>query len=354
MSKLLALLCLTGFVFLPSSASITDAKSANDWEFISVPGTKCMSGQETGFWMKQSPHESSKLGIFLNGGGACFNAFTCATTASNPKGGRPGSQGIFSSDDSNPLANFSWIAVPYCTGDVHLGDITHHFEGAERNFQGHTNLNLMMQQVTKAFLPANVDTLYVTGESAGGFGAISNYDLFRSFYPGEGVRAALLDDSGPILDDDTISLCLQELWRSTWNINASLPKGCACIGDKGNIADIWQFSKAKWPKDSFGLVSSLDDGVISTFFGFGDLDCKSPIPLPYNKLAAGLRRLSSAGVPVYMIPGSGHEHTSSSEFFSRIVGDTPLYKWIAQLVAGGPDPASVDPGGVLHSDQVVV
>ena len=36
-----------------------------------------------------------------------------------------GGGGILDFDDArNPLADYSWIYVPYCTGDVHIGDAT--------------------------------------------------------------------------------------------------------------------------------------------------------------------------------------------------------------------------------------
>lgn len=318
--------------------------TGNGWQWVPIAGSKCMNGKETGVYLRYGASGSKKVGIYLNGGGACFNAFTCLAVATSAHPGVPGSSGIFSTDQRNPLNDYNWINVPYCTGDVHLGNASKQFKGAHRDFNGHENLALMMAKAVATF--PKVDSLIVTGESAGGFGAIANYDFLRSHWTSANgnpnVRATLLDDSGPILDDTAIPVCLQQLWRSTWNINAALPSGCACIGDKGNIVAIWEFSKKKWPKDTFGLISSLKDGTISTFFSFGELGCHNPIPIGYNKLAAGLQRLSATGVAVYMISGSSHTHTSSGEFFTRTVSNTVLYKWVAELVSG-TDPGSVMP-----------
>ena len=57
--------------------------------------------------------------------------------------------------------------MPYCTGDVHLGNITHSFDLADRHFQGHNNLRLMAERAHATWpTPSH---LVVTGESAGGF-----------------------------------------------------------------------------------------------------------------------------------------------------------------------------------------
>lgn len=95
-------------------------------------------------------------------------------------------------------------------------------------------------------------------------------------------------------------------------------------------------------------------GTISTFFSFGLDDCKNPFPVGYNKLEAGLKRLSASGVPIYMIPGGSHMHTSSNEFFTRTVSNTLLYKWVAQLISSGPDPGSVTPASSADTTESVI
>merc|ERR1711920_795310 len=187
----------------------------------------------------------------------------------------------------------------------------------------------------------DVETLFVTGESAGGFGATATYPTTRSFFPN--ARGVLMDDSGPILDDNNLAVCLQEEWRQTWNLNKNLPKDCACNNDQGNLVAAWSYGPKKYPKDSFSLISSQNDAVISTFFAYSNDNCHAILPVGYTKLHAGLERLAKT-TPVYMIPGAGHTHTSSGEFFSRVVDGQSLYKWIGQLLdPNQPDPKSVQP-----------
>jgi hypothetical protein len=296
-----------------------------------------MDEKQTGVWVQQG--DNNHFGVYLYGGGACFNAATCATVASSNKPNDPGSNDISDVRSDNLLVGFNWMAVPYFTGDVHAGDDNKYFELATRNFNGVNNLKLMMAYATQVF--PSVETLFITGESAGGFGSIASYDAMRAFYPN--ARGVLMDDSGPVIDDNDLAVCLQEKMRSIWNVNKNLPSDCPCNKDQGNLASVWEYMWAKYIQDSFSLISSQSDFVISTFFAYGGNDCSSVLPIGYTKLQAGLDFLAPK-LFVYQIPGSAHCHTSSTEFFLRVVNNQALYQWIGQLInASKPDPASVSP-----------
>jgi hypothetical protein len=197
----------------------------------------------------------------------------------------------------------------------------------------------MMTWATQNF--KDVETIFITGESAGGVGAAASYPTIRDFYPQ--ARGVLMDDSGPILDDEALPACLQEKWRTVWNLNKNMPSDCPCNNDEGNLVSMWSYAKQKYSKDSFSLISSQTDSTISTFFAYSRNNCHAIIPVGYDKLLGGLQRLAQTS-PVYIIPGSVHCHTSSDEFYSRVVNGQALYQWIGQLVdPNQPDPASVEP-----------
>lgn len=248
------------FLILPAFAA------AGDWTWVDIEGSMCMNGKQTGVWVRRG--SSKNLGVYLYGGGACFNAATCEAAAKSNQPNNPGSNGIFDVRSDNPLFGFNWMAVPYCTGDVHAGDDTKHFELATRHFNGVNNLKLMMAYATQ-ILPT-VETGFITGESAGGFGSITSYDTMRAFY--SNARGVLMDDSGPVIDDSNLAVCLQEKWRSIWNFNKNLPTDCPCNNDEGNLDSVWGYMQAKYPQDSFSLISSQTDFVISTFFAYGNDD----------------------------------------------------------------------------------
>jgi hypothetical protein len=189
---------------------------------------------------------------------------------------------------------------------------------------------------------SDVDTLFVTGESAGGFGSLAAYPNIRENFPN--ARGVLMDDSGQVLADEYLAPCLVEEWRQVWNLNANLPADCPCNNDEGNLDAAWAYGKQKYPGDSLSLISSINDAVISTFFGFGLDNCSAALPVGFNKMHEGLEALAATGVNIYMIPGAGHTHTSHDEFYSRVVDGVGLYQWVAQLLdPNQDDPATVRP-----------
>lgn len=318
--------------------------SSTAWTWVPITGAKCMDGRPTGVYIKSaaSGRNSGKLAVYFEGGGACFNTFTCFTARDEPHPSPPGLGGEFSSSDPrNPYLDYNWIWVPYCTGDVHTGDAYHVVGEEYRYFAGRNNVRLFMERA-RATWP-KLDVVAVTGESAGGFGAAVNYDFIRGFY-GKETRGVCVDDSGPIPDNKALAVCLQREWRLDWNLNKTLPPGCPCIGEEGNMWLGWKFFADRWPGDTIGLISSVNDVVISSFFSFGNLDCESPIPTYYDKLAGGLDRLASNdvyNVSIFMIPGDVHTHTGDkSSFYTKKVGSTLLYKWVGDLVKG------INPGTV--------
>lgn len=316
--------------------------SAGDgsWQWVDVEGTKCMNGKQTGVYVRYSQNGNKNFGIYLYGGGACFNALTCTTaTTTNPKPGDMGSKGIFEPRTDNPLYDYNWVTVPYCTGDVHAGENVKRIV-TSRDFSGAANLRLIVARAAATF--TEVGTMFVTGESAGGFGSLASYPLIRDYFPN--ARGVLMDDSGQILADEYLAPCLVEEWRNTWNLNANLPADCPCNNDGGNLNSAWEYGRKKYPNDSFSLISSVNDVVISTFFSFGLDNCSAAIPLGFNKMHEGLEDLASSGVNIYMIPGAMHTHTSHGEFYSRSVDGQYMYEWIGQLIDGDqPDPATVRP-----------
>jgi len=318
--------------------------SAGDgsWQWVDVEGTECMNGKQTGVYIRYSTKGNKNLGVYLYGGGACFNELTCTAAATkNPHPGDMGSKGIFESRSDNPLDDYNWMTVPYCTGDIHGGENQKTIALAKRRFSGANNIKLMMERAVLTF--QDVGTLFVTGESAGGFGALAAYPNIRDNYPQ--ARGVLMDDSGQVLGDDYLAPCLIEEWRDVWNLNANLPKDCPCNSDKGNMDAAWAYFKKIYPSDSLSLISSVNDAVISTFFAFGLDNCTKTVPTGFNKMHDGLEALAATGdVNIYMIPGAAHTHTSHKEFYSRVVDGVGLYQWVGQLIdSNQDDPTTVRP-----------
>ncbi len=320
----------------------------HEWTWIPVAGSRCLDGSETGIGLRMSS-TSTKLYIYLEGGGACFNDITCAIAlgafgqaAFEAWAGTVGQLGIFDATQSaNPVRDWNAIYVPYCSGDVHAGDAADgDVPGGPKGerFLGYENVGLYLQRILPTFRGAS--QVLLTGASAGGFGAALNYDRVASaFCP---LPVTLLDDSGPPMSDAYLAPCLQEQWRSLWNLATTLPASCTdCIdADGGGIVNYVTYLASKWPNSHMGLVSSTEDAVISTFYGYGTDDCTSSTPLPGATYAAGLEDLRtnylspSGRWGTYFVDSITHTYLLGPGFYLTTVDGKPLTDWVADLLEG--------------------
>lgn len=326
--------------------------AADEWTWVPVAGARCRDGTNTGFGARLHPG-SSKVFIYLEGGGACFNGVTCGINPSSfgelsfgAWKSTLGALGVFDTHMAdNPLRDWSAIYVPYCTGDIHGGsgegvDVPGFGNPKDQQFVGYKNLELYLQRIVPTF--ASATQVLLTGVSAGGFGAAYNYDRVASaFCP---LPVSLIDDSGPPMADTYLAPCLQAQWRDLWNFKATLPKDCATCVDAqgGGIVNFAGYITERWPKSTLGLISSTRDSTISLFFGFGANDCGVPIPLSGATYAAGLadlrdNHLSSSGIwGTYFVDSITHTYLGGPGFYTTKVNGKKLTTWMAELLDGQP------------------
>ena len=119
-------LALTAALALPATAM-------GEWvEFEGGPEAVCADGSQPAFFERVADPE--RVVLYFEGGGGCWSEETCrfdgpdkAYTSSSEwvADSLPERGGLFDfANPENPLADHSWVYVPYCTGDLHLGDVT--------------------------------------------------------------------------------------------------------------------------------------------------------------------------------------------------------------------------------------
>jgi len=321
---------------------------AGKWTWIDVTGARCRDGSPTGIGVRLNP-ASSKVYVYLEGGGACFNGATCAISLGSF--GKPafdawaatvGQTGIFNDTNAeNPVMDWSAIYVPYCSADVHAGSKTGvDVPGGPSNqtFVGYDNIGAYLGRIVPTFKDAT--EVLLTGISAGGFGAAFNYDrVAAAFCP---TPVVLVDDSGPPMSDPYLAPCLQKQWRGLWNLDKTLPADCAaCTGpDGGGIVNYVPYLATKWPQSYLGLISSTHDAVITAFYGYGSDACTSSAPVPGDVYAAGLDDLrnnymSSSGLwGTYFIDSTQHTWLLGPGFYLTEVNGVKLTQWMRDLLHG--------------------
>jgi len=314
-----------------------------EWTWIDVPGSECMNDTPTGMGVNVNP-TSSKLMIYLEGGGACFNAFTCTGVAHQNGFGSSdfdgiirdgGSSGVFNrADGDNPFADWNMIFVPYCTGDIFSGSNPDGFGG--RNQVGYDNMGFYTDLLVQEF--PHVNHVVLTGSSAGGFGASYNYDRVATAFGT--TKVTLLDDSGPALGDKYMTPCLQENVRDIWNLDATLPQDCTeCFGE-GGLSKITDYIATKWTDRNFGVITSTRDGVIRLFLGWGFPSCSNPtVPMPEADFAEGVAEMRDVllapydNFSVYTIESGLHVWLLENPLGATEVSGVKLTDWIRGQLA---------------------
>jgi Pectinacetylesterase len=347
----------------------------NDWTWVPVAGTHCRDGSDTGIAVNLASPASDKIVVYLEGGGACVDEFFCSPIATPEKFGateftawKAGTGaatapngGIFSrTDAANPVAGWNYVYVPYCTGDVFVGDNPKGMVpnvAAVQQFVGYTDMHLDLDRIVPTF-PGTTKVL-LTGISAGGFGASANYvQTARAF---GSTPVYLLDDSGPPFEAPYLANCMQTQFASLWGMTGALADcGNDCTNPNSYFIDYSKHLAKTYPTMPFGLIESTEDAVISLFFGYGNPgNCVgSSFPtssLPGPTFTAGLAdaQMQLAGASnfgSFIFTGGQHTSIGASGTFDQGVTNVP-----ASLLAPAPDTDSgaVDSGAIVDSGTIL-
>lgn len=125
--------------------------------------------------------------------------------------------GIGSNDDHNPFKDWSFIVIPYATGDFHAG--TGIYEGEKTVYHtGYNNYSAFIEQI-KPYV-GEPDTLLVTGFSAGGFATSLLADDVIDRFPSV-VNVTVCVDSSLLLYDGWHDTAV-DLWRTPSEISDRL------------------------------------------------------------------------------------------------------------------------------------
>jgi hypothetical protein len=324
----------------------------DEWTFVDFETSRCMNDTPTGIAVNPSSTNQTDLVIFLTGGNACFNTTSCAVTVN--KDGYDAAKfeddpvrdaELFSRTGSSPISDWSFVYVPYCTGDLHFGDRKNiEVGGQERTFRGGVNMHEYLERLVPTF--PDVTRVLLVGVSAGGLGAALNYDQVKKAF-GDDVDVYLLDDSGPPMSADFIAPCLQQHFKDTWGYEHTLPEACEGCGGDEFAEGLVDYLTSTYADQRLALISSTEDATIRNFLGFGADDCAGidefvPAAYPGEQYAEGLEELRATyegdNFRVFYVDDDRHVWISDQEGLDTTVGDSPpLVDWIEQMITDDPD-----------------
>lgn len=265
------------------------------WRGVTLAGATCGRGAPYRYYLSPGARPDAGLVFLLSGGGAClkeghapagvtgiaqqlhcmdFSNFT--DPAVNDQTVLTGGLGFLvpylQRQAANPFRDYTYVALPYCTGDIHGGrmsagydydpDPSATFEVVHR---GALNVLAVLDDVERQY-PADQPVL-LTGFSAGGFGAILNFPEVIARWP----ATTLLPDAG-IGPAHPLSLMTREHDRvaARWGALTALPAYCAaadCLADTLGLlaAHAAYYDGNPGPWRPFGYLQGQRDGTLKDY-----------------------------------------------------------------------------------------
>ena len=311
--------------------------TAETWTWVGFPDSACGNGAATGIGVNLTTRSTDVL-IYMQGGGACWDSVTCgylhtatATdtgyTASSFAGDGTKSAAPFSrATSTNPFKDMSYVYVPYCTGDVHAGDTvttypattvgTVNVPETTVHHKGAANMRAYLARLAVTF--PNATRVFVSGSSAGAYGAEFNFAAVKAAFPNAEVH--VLADCGQMINP---SGSLLSTWVSAWNLQ--VPSGCTGCAADFTKYPTWLFST--YPQSRFALLAYTQDGTLSQFFGYTGAQFETQTRA---LLTADYDPTSNARY--YLVAGNSHVMLGSLNTITN--NNVTLLDWTSAFVSG--------------------
>jgi len=273
------------------------------------------------------------------------------------------------SNPENPFRDWSVVFVPYCTGDVHWGDATvvHEWPGNSPvtiQHKGFVNAQVAEKWAREHFV--NPDQVFVTGSSAGSYGAILNGAyLQEGVYPSSDF--AVLGDAG----NGVVPQAFLESQISKWGIANTMPKWIPAL-DKPvaelDASTLWGEAAKFYSTHRFANYAAAYDGGNGGQVGFykvmlnpdsfftwlawwtASCDWNAGMRLQVTNAFA----VAPANYRYYIGSGSRHTMWGHDKVYTDTTGGVPtIVRWVKAMLAGSSDwvnAETTDPGLLLPGD----
>ena len=249
--------------------------------------------------------------------------------------------GIGSTIDENPFKDWTFIVIPYASGDFHAGTGEYHYteNGKEKvvYHNGYNNYTSYMN-IVKEYIE-EPDTLLITGFSAGGFAtSLIADDVIEHFPEAENITVCV--DSSLILYDGWHESAVN-LWKTPQEIsdrlttdNIVLDSLTALYKKRGDSVKIL-FDCSYRDDTLLQYQSYIDNGRMDNTKELGD---KFQIDL--KEMVEGLQT-NIPNVGIYIWDSGKDEETGntqhtiiSSNVFDKLGNDISVCEWIYKAVNG--------------------
>lgn len=311
---------------LPGADTLEDG-----WNRIDVPGAVCAQGNPYAFFVR--PADPDKLLIYFQGGGACWDRTTCGAYGPYDKdvtdaASEFGDNGIFDFTDArNPVADYTMVVVSYCTGDVHTGSRTETFAGDPPmtiEFRGYENATAVLDWTFTHYPDAG--QVFVTGTSAGAYGAVFNAARIFDAYP-EAAQFVLGDAGLGITPPDWNGF---DLW-GTLDLVATEQQDSANLNSATYLRLMQDYPEARASQ-----YTSVADSVQKTFYTLMGGQARNWTPAMRVEMDTLNEQTQYHS---YIAPGASHGILPAPAFYSTVTDGVHLRDWLADWLAGEAVPA---------------
>jgi hypothetical protein len=314
------------------------------WNTIVAGGeTSCSDGSPYRFLAR--PADPARLVVYFEGGGACFDGRTCdphldPTYTVNLSSLNPRRfNGIFAFDHpENPFAGRSVVVVPYCTGDVHLGDREAVYDApATRGHAPHpvtirhrgaVNAKAALDWVQSRFV--RPETIFVAGSSGGAIPSPYYTHHLAVRYPNARI-AQLGDGAGGYRGAAETGL------HDTWGllgVVGDLDEFSTMAPREFSFEKLYVATARRHPRITFAEYDTAEDTIQLRFLRLAGV--RAPSLLPLLKANYADIRGEVGNFRSFVAGGDLHTILARPEFYTYRVNGTRVRDWVALLAAGQP------------------
>jgi hypothetical protein len=313
---------------------------------IGLPGTN----SEFSFFVKGGT--DNNLVVFFDGGGACWESMntiynpTCSLEVDETVEDLASAGGIFDTNNpANPFKKWSFVAIPYCTGDVHWGSNDHDYpdylyqyggDPVPAHHRGFDNFLVVLKWITENF--KRPQKIFVTGSSAGSYGAILGFPYIQKTYPKS--KVSILGDAGNGVVSEEFQISSIINWGIQDNLPAWIP-GFDRPFSEYDIDEMYLMIADYYPSRKIAQYTTAWDWN-QTFFYSVMLNIKNPAAWNYwhTERCTWHDQMneyvdSAADAPNYRYYiGAGSDHTvmGYDKFYEEDSAGVPFVDWVDAMV----------------------
>jgi hypothetical protein len=319
----------------------------------------CMDGSPYHYFVKRG--SVNKVLMYYQGGGACWDALTCAIPVcddgvdpendDNPNLVRTGFADL--TNPANPFRDWNVVFVSYCSCDVHFGDAAQDYSPTLHvEHRGYHNARVAEKWAREHFL--NPEVVFVTGSSAGAYGAWFNAPLLHEVWPASQFHV-LADAGNGVITQDFLERFFPN-WDFEANLPPDIPELAQVLAEGSGIVGYTEVIAREFPATNWAHYTTAFDGGSGGQTGFYNIMLNDNDTLAaltwWNGSCAFRDAMRAQAIETAMrIPanyryyiGTGSRHTmwGSNKVYTDTTGGVPtIASWIDAMLASTP--ASSDP-----------